>query len=144
METYLESTLEYKAEVQKQYCETCDNCVEVAAEAAYNEDTEEEATEDDYAQLLRQVVPCQNVDTSSCYAECQNIENMEENGYMDASEFIGCEKLDYKDNYGNEYYSGAMCASYGTRIKIEIFSDEECSVYAESQELESYLKNGDG
>jgi len=138
METYLESTLEYKQEVQEQYCETCNQCVEKAAEQAENEANGEEAEEDDEAWK------CQNVDTSSCYAECQNIENMEENGYMDASEFIGCEKLDYEDNYGNEYYAGAMCASSGSRIKIGIFTDEECSNYDDSKDVESYMKNGDG
>jgi len=138
METYLESTLEYKQEVQEQYCETCDQCIEAAANAAEAEANGEEAEEDEDAWK------CTNVNTSSCYAECQNIENMEENGYVDASEYIGCEKLDYEDNYGNEYYAGAMCASSGTRIKIGIFSDEECSVYDESKDIESYMKNDDG
>ena len=138
METYLESTLQYKQEVQEQYCETCNQCVEAAANAAEQQANGEEAEEDENAWK------CQNVDTSSCYAECQNIENMEENGYMDASEYIGCEKLDYEDNYGNQYYAGAMCASSGSRIKIGIFTDEECSNYDDSKDVESYMKNGDG
>lgn len=78
---------------------------------------------------------CQNVDTSSCYFECQIFENMVENGYMDASEFTECQTLDYEDNYGNEYYAGAMCTSrersFTPRIKIGIFIGED-----ESQDLE--------
>merc|ERR1712194_998155 len=71
-------------------------------------------------------------------------ENMEENGYMDASEFTECQQLDYEDNYGNVYYAGAMCASSGSRIKIGIFLDEECSIYDSSKDIESYLQNDDG
>ncbi|KAL7534873.1 hypothetical protein ACHAXR_006134 [Thalassiosira sp. AJA248-18] len=133
MATYLESTLEYKQEVQEQYCETCNECVEKEAE-----DDDNNGEEDDEAWK------CQNVDTSSCYAECQNIENMEENGYMDASEYTECQELDYEDNYGNKYYAGAMCASSGSRIKIGIFTDEECSNYDDTKDIETYMKNDDG
>jgi len=109
---------------------------EAAEKAANGEEADEE--EDNEAWK------CQNVDVSSCYSECQSIENMEENGYMDASEFTECRQLDYEDNYGNRYYAGAMCASSGSRIKIGIFTDEECSNYDDSKDVESYLKNGDG
>jgi hypothetical protein len=138
METYLESTIQYKQEVQEQYCETCNECYEKAAEA------EEQAAPGAAAAVDDEAWKCYNVDTSTCYSECQNIENMEENGYMDASEFIGCEKLDYEDNYGNEYYAGAMCAGSGSRIKIGIFTDEECSNYDESLEVENFMKNDNG
>mmetsp|Transcript_12046 Transcript_12046/g.15692 ORF Transcript_12046/g.15692 Transcript_12046/m.15692 type:complete len:416 (+) Transcript_12046:88-1335(+) len=141
METYLEATLGYKQEVQEQYCETCNECYEKAAEQAEQEangeqNDDEEEDEDAWK--------CQNMDTSSCYAECQNIENMEENGYMDAAEFTECQQLDYEDNYGNVYYAGPMCASSGSRIKIGIFTDEECSNYDDSKDIENYMKNDDG
>jgi len=136
MDTYLEAALGYKEEVQEQYCETCNECYEKAAEAAEADDDAAEEDEDAWK--------CQNVDTSSCYAECQNIENMEENGYMDASELTECQQLDYEDDYGNVYYAGAMCASSGSRIKIGIFTDEECSNYDESKDIENYMKNDDG
>mmetsp|Transcript_6163 Transcript_6163/g.13523 ORF Transcript_6163/g.13523 Transcript_6163/m.13523 type:complete len:423 (+) Transcript_6163:159-1427(+) len=138
METYLEAALGYKEEAQEQYCDTCNECYEKAAEAAENDDANEEEEEDEDAWK------CQNMDTSSCYAECQNIENMEENGYMDASEFIECQELDVGDDDGVQLFAGAMCASSGTRIKIGIFSDEDCSIYDESKDIEDYMKNGDG
>jgi len=138
METYLEATLEFKNEQQENYCETCNQCVEWAAEEAENDDQNGDEEENDEAWK------CQNINTNSCYEECQNIENMEENGYMDASEFVECQQLDYEDNYGNVFYAGAMCASSGTRIKIGIFTDEECSTYDSSLEVENYLQNGDG
>lgn len=142
METYLEATLGYKEEVQEQYCETCNQCYEWAAEQAEKEANGEDEDEDEEED--ENAAACQSIDTSSCYAECQNIENMEENGYMDASEFTECQQLDYEDNYGNVYYAGAMCASSGSRIKIGVFLDEECSIYDSSKDIESYLQNGDG
>lgn len=142
METYLEATLGYKEEVQEQYCETCNQCYEWAAEQAEKEANGEDEDEDEEED--ENAAACQSIDTSSCYAECQNIENMEENGYMDASEFTECQQLDYEDNYGNAYYAGAMCASSGSRIKIGVFLDEECSIYDSSKDIESYLQNGDG
>jgi len=139
METYLESAIEYKQQVQEDYCDTCNQCYERAAEAAEQDDDNQE--EDDEAWK------CYNMDTDTCYAQCQNIENMEENGYMDASEFIGCEKIDVQnddDGEAEEIYAGAVCASSGTRIKIGIFKDEECSEYDDSKSIEDYMVDGDG
>ena len=138
METYLEATIGYKEELQEQYCETCNECVENAQNQNNGDNGDDNGEEDENAWK------CQNVDTDTCYSECQNIENMEENGYVDASEFIECQQLDYEDNYGNQYWAGAMCASSGSRIKIGIFTDEECSNYDESLEVENYMKNDNG
>merc|ERR1719291_1610703 len=69
METYLEATLEFKNEQQEQYCETCNQCVEWAAEEAENDDQNGDQEENDEAWK------CQNINTNSCYEECQNIEN---------------------------------------------------------------------
>jgi len=136
MDTYLEAAVGYKQEVQEQYCDTCNECYEMAAEAAEADDDAAEEDEDAWK--------CQNVDTSSCYEECQNIENMEDNGYTDASELTECQQLDYEDDYGNVYYAGAMCASSGSRIKIGIFTDEDCSNYDSSKDIENYMTNDDG
>jgi len=136
MDTYLETTLEFKAEQQEEYCETCNECVEWAAEAAEADDDAAEENEDAYK--------CDSINVNSCYEECQNIENMEENGYMDASEFTECQQLDDGDDDGNSFYAGAMCASSGTRIKIGIFTDEACSNYDSTLEVENYLQNDDG
>ena len=37
-----------------------------------------------------------------------------------------------------------MCSSSGTRIKIGLFEDEECSVYDASAEIDQYIKNENG
>jgi len=64
---------------------------------------------------------------------------------MDASEFTECREIDDGgDDDGVSYYAGAMCASSGSRIKIGIFLDEDCSIYDESKDIENFMKNEDG
>jgi hypothetical protein len=134
MDTYLESTLQYKQEEQETYCQSCQQCVEMQANANNGDANDDQNNDNAWM--------CNNIDTSTCYDECQNIENMEANGYMDASELTGCVKMNYQDNYGNAYYAGAMCASSGTRIKIGVFSDEQCSQVVEDADIETYLAYG--
>ena len=137
MDTYLTYTLEAKQQEQEQNCELCNQCIEAAANAANGDDNADENNNNANA--------CANIDTSTCYGECQNIDNMEANGYVDASQYAQCQQLDYQDAYGNKpYYAGAVCASSGTRIKIGVFTDQYCSIYDESADVATYLKNNDG
>mmetsp|Transcript_8319 Transcript_8319/g.18642 ORF Transcript_8319/g.18642 Transcript_8319/m.18642 type:complete len:432 (+) Transcript_8319:85-1380(+) len=135
METYLESTLQHKQEEQENYCQACEECAEEA-------DDDANANDDGGRRAFRRKL--YNVDCSSCYAQCQNIENMEDNGYADASEYVTCAKVYENENTGVVYYAGALCANYGTRIKVGLFTDEYCSVYDSSAAIDKYLKNGDG
>lgn len=41
----------------------------------------------------------------------RELQTYEENNYKYAAEFTECRELDYKDNYGNKLYTGAVCAS---------------------------------
>lgn len=129
MDTYLEASLDFMQEKQEQYCGTCNECYEKQANGQMDDDG--------YA------AQCGAVDTSSCYDECQNIENMEANGYVDASEYTGCVKLGEvqtdDDGENQRFFAGAMCASSGSRIKIGVFSDEECSQYVEDGDVETYM-----
>jgi hypothetical protein len=129
MDTYLEATLEFMQQKQENYCQSCNQCYEKAANGAVDDDG--------YANL------CGSVDTSTCYDECQNIENMEANGYLDASQYTGCVALGEvqtdDDGQNARYYAGSMCASSGTRIKIGVFSDEQCSQYVEDADVETYM-----
>jgi hypothetical protein len=125
MDSYLEATLEFMQQKQEQYCNTCNECYQAQANGG----------NDDAVQTM-----CASVDTSTCYDECQNIENMEANGYLDASQYTGCVKLGNNNNGdGSVYYAGAMCASSGTRIKIGVFADEQCSQYMEDADVETYI-----
>lgn len=137
MDTYLGYMIEAKQQEQEQSCELCNQCYEAAANAANGENDANGDGVDDNAN-------CGSVDTATCYAECQNIDNMEANGYADASAYAQCTKLNYQDANGNYYYAGAVCASSGTRIKIGVFTDQYCSAYDESADVATYLKNNDG
>jgi len=100
MGTYLDITLNYKREKQQRYCEECE---------CYEDDGWE-----DKCNL--------NSPYLSCADECSNIENMEEYGYLDASEFVECQELEVENSSGR-YYTGATCTPTGNRIKIGVFSD---------------------
>jgi len=124
METYLEAYVQYAQEQQEDWCETCEeNC-----------EQEEEAEEDGGRKL-------QNYDCS-CVDTCEKIENMEENGYIDATEFLECQDI-YEDNYGNQLFAGPYC-SEGKKIKIGVFLDEDCMNLDSSKDVEDYLQDGDG
>jgi len=131
METYLEATLEHKEQEQERYCQACEECEN------YDDAVANDADDNNNRKLW-------NVDCSSCYTQCQNIENMEENGYVDASEYLNCEKVYENDNTGIVYYAGPICANSGSRIKVGLFRDENCNFYDSDAAIDKYLKNGDG
>eukprot|EP00985_Skeletonema_marinoi_P030956 scaffold35016_cov92-Skeletonema_marinoi.AAC.1 len=135
LETYLQATTEFVEEKQQAMCETCNGCYD----QAYNNDGGDDNNGDNQND-------CSGIDVSTCYEECQNIENMENNGYLDASEFIECQALENNNNNNNgvAYYAGAMCASSGSRIKIGVFTDEDCSILAENMDVESMLYGDNG
>ncbi|KAL7548899.1 hypothetical protein ACHAWF_012169 [Thalassiosira exigua] len=137
METYLESTLQHKEEEQEQYCQACDECADEA-----NDDANDDAANgNDDANARRRLI---NVDCSTCYSQCQNIANMEENGYVDAADYVGCEKVYENDNTGIVYYAGAICSHEGERIKVGLFTDEDCTQYDEDAPVDQYIKNENG
>lgn len=131
LDTYLQATTEYVQQKQENMCETCNTCYEMAQNGNNNGDN-------------NNAYNCQNIDTSSCYEECQNIDNMEANGYLDASEYIQCQQLQNNNNNGVVYYAGAMCASSGSRIKIGVFTDNQCSTLAENMDIDNMLAGDNG
>merc|ERR1719203_2038147 len=122
METYLQSAVEYHQEQQE---EMCNYCNEICA-----------SDDDGNARKLRKLEQAVSCDT--CVEECEDIENMEDNGYVDATNFIQCQQLGEQDD-GTAYYAGAMCSSSGERIKIGVFSDEDCSQYEKNLSADDYL-----
>lgn len=139
LETYLQSTVEYQQELQEEMCNTCDEYCQVDEEEEQDADEEEE---DDGGRRLRKLA---SVDCDTCYEECQKIENMEENGYVDATNFLECQMIyDPEDDGRDALYAGPICASYGTKIKIGVFTDEECMTVDASKDVEDYLMDEDG
>ncbi|CAB9500686.1 expressed unknown protein [Seminavis robusta] len=137
LETYLEATVQYQQELQEEMCNYCEeNCVNQEAD----EEQEDQQEDEDGGRRLQY-----NVDCDTCYEECQKIENMEENGYVDATNFLECQMIyDPEDDGREALYAGPICASYGTKIKIGVFTDEECMTVDASKDVEDYLKDGDG
>jgi hypothetical protein len=123
MDTYLEAAVQYQQEEQENMCKYCEEVC---------------ANDDDANRRLRRLEYDLKVDCDTCVDECEAIENMEENGYMDASNFIECQQVG-EDDDGTQYFAGAMCTS-DSEIKIGIFNDEYCSQKDSSASLSNYLE----
>lgn len=139
LDQYLESTVEYFQDYQEGMCQACE---EVCYQEANEEEAEgEEEEEDGGRRRLQQY----NVDCDSCYSECQKIENMEENGYLDATEFLECQMIyDPEDDNKEALYAGPICVNSGKKIKIGVFSDEDCLFLDSNKEVDDYLVDNDG
>jgi len=78
------------------------------------------------------------VDCSTCVGDCSAIANMENLGYVDATSYIECTQVYEANDDSNALYAGAMCSSSGEKIKIGIFSDEECTIHT-NNDISDYL-----
>jgi len=85
------------------------------------------------------------VDCGSCMQECEYIENMEANGYLEATEFLNCEMIyDPEDDSRDPLYGGPYCVNDGQRIRIGLFVDEECTIRDENKFAEDYIFDSNG
>jgi len=143
LQDYLDATVEYQKDMQDEMCNTCqaycyNNQNDDAAAAA---DDDAAAADDDEARRLQNY----NIDCDSCYDECMKIENMEENGYIDATDFLDCQMVyDPEDDGKGALYAGPMCASNGSKIKIGLFTDDECNVPDTDKDVDDYLMDENG
>lgn len=135
LETYLESTVEYLQEQQEAMCEACQD----ACEQDEEEEDEDGRKKRELSQWARRHL--EDIDCDSCVDECDKIENMENNGYLEATDYAVCQQLDIEadDDNAPEYWAAAMCASSGEKIKIGVFSDEECTQHQSSVYVDDYL-----
>mmetsp|Transcript_1649 Transcript_1649/g.3065 ORF Transcript_1649/g.3065 Transcript_1649/m.3065 type:complete len:442 (-) Transcript_1649:179-1504(-) len=138
LESYLEATVEYQQALQEEMCNACQEC----GNYENQQNADENNQNNDGGRKLQNG---NYVDCDSCYDECMKIENMEENGYVDATEFLECQMIyDPEDDGKAALYAGPMCASGGSKIKIGVFSDEECNVPDSDKDVDDYLMDGDG
>jgi hypothetical protein len=151
LDSYLENTVQYFQGYQEAMCQACeDNCQ--ADDAANNNaagDAEKEG--DDVGEVeegdgRRRKLKNNNyniqVDCSVCYDDCQKIQNLQANGYVEATDFLQCQMIyDPDDDSKGSLYAGPICASSGSKIKIGVFSDEDCLYLDTSKEVDDYLIN---
>merc|ERR1712087_19967 len=135
-------------------CKACEENCQVEEEEEEEEEQEEEEEEGEEGEgeegeegegedrrRRRKLV---EVDCDTCQDECDAYENLEDNGMYDATDFIECQMIyDPEDDGQGAYYAGPMCASNGEKIKIGVFSDENCYTRAYGQKIDSYLVDND-
>ena len=154
IESYLEATVEYFQDEQEEMCNYCNEVCYQNANQQQNQDNGEEQEQQDNGEEQQQEEDggerklqnqYYNVDCDTCVDKCAMIENMEENGYIDATEFLECQMIyDPEDDNKDALYAGPICASSGTKIKIGVFKDEECMYLDSSKDVDDYLVDGDG
>jgi len=141
MEDYLDATIEYAKDKQEEECdqceEDCDGYYENQGQGEEGEEGENNDGEDGNRRRLYST--CRE-----CMDTCEKIDDMEENGYIDATEFVECNEIQDGGDDGEGLYAGAVCASNGYKIKIGVFNDEECRVLESDLDVEKYLVDDDG
>ncbi|CAJ1966798.1 unnamed protein product [Cylindrotheca closterium] len=138
LETYLAATVDYQKGIQQAMCNACqNNCV-------FDDDQYNNNGDDDGAQRKLENYPY-SLNCNTCYEECSKIENMEKNGYRDATDFLECTVIhDPEDDDKTALYAGPMCASSGYKIKIGVFTDQYCSILDADKDVDDYLMSDDG
>ena len=87
-----------------------------------------------------------------CSTECATYENLGNNGYVDASDYVQCQQIEMNNEGGGDeggenngagdgndaqrqkLFVGPRCSSNGRRIYIGLFNDEDCGVPYEAQD----------
>ena len=126
LEDYLADVVPYKEEMQEKSCEQClDFCT-------HNNP--------------HNVVEAYTKMCSECLDECSNIENMEANGYIDATEFARCQMIyDPPTDDTGPFYAGPMCdGEDGSKIKIGVFNDPQCTIPDPTKRVEDYMTDENG
>jgi len=153
LDEYLEAMVEYQKELLEDTCKACEENCQAEEEEEEDADQEEDKDEEDgdeegegdnedRRRRRRRLV---DVDCDTCQDDCDEYENLNDNGMYDATDFIECQMIyDPEDDGSGAYYAGPMCASNGEKIKIGVFSDENCYTRAYGQKIDSYLVDNDG
>jgi hypothetical protein len=142
LETYLQATVEFFKDDQEEMCNSCaEQCVAAADDAAAQDGGDDAAVaEDDGIQDGGRKL--YTLDCTTCNDDCQKIENMQANGYIDATDFLQCTLIyDPEDDNKLPLYAGPICASGGSKIKIGVFTDENCMTLDSTKEVDDYVQS---
>lgn len=115
VDKYLQATAEAEQSSFENYCNQCkENCNNDGENADENDGGENGGESD-------------GDECDECQEVCDKYENMQDNGYVDASNYVECQKAEIEGNDDDmELYIGPRCSSDGTRIFIDLFQDENC------------------
>eukprot|EP00566_Odontella_aurita_P010301 CAMPEP_0113591012 /NCGR_PEP_ID=MMETSP0015_2-20120614/37011_1 /TAXON_ID=2838 /ORGANISM="Odontella" /LENGTH=426 /DNA_ID=CAMNT_0000497303 /DNA_START=368 /DNA_END=1648 /DNA_ORIENTATION=- /assembly_acc=CAM_ASM_000160 len=140
MEEYLEAYVGYAQEQQEEWCNGCDEACEADENENQDEDEDDGGRKLDDAQANANYA---NYDCDTCVDTCYKIENMEDAGYVDATEYLECAEVGEAGDDGVAFFAGPYCSG-GEKIKIGVFSDENCMFLDSEKDVEDYLVDGDG
>jgi hypothetical protein len=79
---------------------------------------------------------------TGCSKLCYQFDNLEALGYVDASNYIECQKVQSKDNGDDQQqqlYIGPLCSDGGSSVLIGLFTDKYCDVPYTGQTVEQVL-----
>lgn len=143
MQEYLSVAVEFFEDQQTEMCELCEEqCYYQAADDGANANYYNGANAN-YYNNRKLYYNNDELSCDTCQSACDKIDNMEDNHYLDATAFINCQEI-YEDDDGTSVYAGPICASNGLKIKIGVFTDENCMFLDSSDDVENYLADEDG
>jgi hypothetical protein len=117
--SYLQSTIQSQATYWENFCENCDN-------QCNNGNGNYGSTD----------IDC------GCLNPCDLYENLENYGYLDASQFIECQAVQQNNDDGGDgtaMYIGPRCGTSGNQITIGLFYDAYCFEPIENANVEQVL-----
>ena len=129
LETYLQVTVDYFKEYEEQMCQACNDACS--------------SNDDNSQRKLAKRRFLEDVDCEQCVDECDKIENMEDNGFVDATKFMDCELIYALEDDDIAYYAAPICTYEGDKIKIGVFSDKNCQQYEQGKNVEDYFEKND-
>jgi len=87
-------------------------------------------------------------DCNVCLGACQRYTDLEVNGYVDANQYMTCQKLADVNEYSTNrvpLFAGPVCNTFDQyRIRIGVYLDEDCSVLDTTKDVDDYLVGEDG
>ena len=143
LETYLSAYIDFEKEEQQAMCNACKNNCNYNDDQ-YNNDANANANANEDGNA-RRFLANYAVNCNTCYEECVKMQNMENNGYRDATDFLECTVIhDPEDDDKSPLYAGPMCSSSGYKIKIGVYTDQYCTILDSSKDVDDYIMNNDG
>lgn len=135
VDEYLQYTLEYQRQAYENACNGCDEECDNGNDEGQEEDGEDNNNENQN----------NNNCNANCPSICQEYQNLEANGYVDASQYVECQQIDYNNanqqqdgDNNQQLYTGPRCNSNG-KIVIGLFSDENCWEPYDEMDVEDVL-----